>query len=79
MGTPVLDILAAETTFSQLIEEVAAGKEVIIAKAGIPLARLVPIGAVSGPKKLGLLKGKIEVADDFNACLGSDALNALEN
>ena len=53
-----LNIHAAKTHFSRLIEEVAEGEEVVIAKAGRPVARLVPIEK-SARRKLGLLKGRL--------------------
>ncbi len=63
----VVNIHQAKTHLSRIVDEVAAGAEIIIAKAGKPMARLVPIIPVARPKKLGLLKGRIKVADDFNA------------
>jgi prevent-host-death family protein len=65
----VINIHEAKTHLSRIIDEVAAGAEVIIAKAGKPMARLSPITAKPRRKKLGLLKGKIKVPDDFNAPL----------
>jgi prevent-host-death family protein len=62
----VINIHEAKTHLSKIVDEVAAGAEVIIAKAGKPMARLSPISAPARPKKPGLLKGKIKVPDDFN-------------
>ncbi len=50
----------------------------IIAKAGKPMARLSPINAPAKAKKLGLLKGKIRVPDDFDAPLGAELLAQFE-
>jgi prevent-host-death family protein len=69
-----VNIHEAKTHLSRLVEQAAAGKEVIIAKAGKPLARLVPLANVVRPKKFGLLKGKITVPDDFNAPLDPETL-----
>lgn len=77
MGT-VVNIHEAKTHLSRIVDEVAAGAEVIIAKAGKPMARLVPIGSTPRPKKLGLLKGKIKVPDNFNAPLPADLLDEFE-
>jgi prevent-host-death family protein len=63
----IINIHEAKTHLSRIIEEVAAGAEVIIAKAGEPMVRLSPIVVTPRRKKLGMLKGKIKVADDFNA------------
>jgi prevent-host-death family protein len=62
----VVNIHEAKTHLSRIVEEVAAGAEVIIAKAGKPIARLTQIASRPKKKKLGLLKGKIKVPDDFN-------------
>ena len=68
----------ANTHLSRIVDEVAAGAEVIIAKAGKPMARLTPLIVARRPKKLGLLKGKIKVPDDFNAPLSDDEIARFE-
>jgi prevent-host-death family protein len=77
MATTV-NIHEAKTHLSRLVDEVAAGAEIIIAKAGKPMARLAPISAPARKKQLGLLKGKIKVPDDFNAPLDDDTIAAFE-
>ncbi len=77
MATLVFNIHDAKTNLSRIVDDVAAGTEVIIAKAGKPMARLVPIDIVQ-TKKLGLLKGKIKVGDDFNAPLDDETLGLFE-
>ena len=67
-----VNIHEAKTHLSRLIDEVSAGAEIIIAKAGKPMARLSPISAAVRKKHLGLLKGKIKVADDFNAPMNDE-------
>jgi prevent-host-death family protein len=74
----VVNVHEAKTHLSRLLEEVAAGAEVVIAKAGKPVARLVPIEPVARPKSLGLLRGRITVPDDFNAPLSPDLLAEFE-
>jgi prevent-host-death family protein len=64
----------AKTHLSRLVEEAAAGKEIVIAKAGKPIAKLVPIESDLGPRRLGSLRGKIWLADDFDAPLPPDVL-----
>ena len=64
-----VNIHEAKTHFSRLLERVALGEEVIIAKAGKPVAKLVAIGARRGLRKLGSAKGEFTVPDDFNAPL----------
>jgi len=74
----IINIHQAKTHLSRIVEEVAAGAEVIIAKAGKPMARLIPLTGVKRPKKLGLLKGKIKIPDDFNSPLPEDVLAEFE-
>jgi prevent-host-death family protein len=67
-----INIHQAKTHLSRLVEEAAEGAEIIIAKAGKPRARLVPCAPARKPRKLGWMKGKIWISDDFDAPL-SDA------
>jgi prevent-host-death family protein len=76
MGTTV-NIHQAKTHLSRLLDEVAAGGEVIIAKAGAPVARLVSYRAPL-PKRLGALQGRIVVPDDFDAPLDEVTLGRFE-
>jgi prevent-host-death family protein len=74
----VVTIPKAKTHLSRIIDQVMAGREVIIAKAGRGVARLVPLEAGPRPKKLGGLKGRIKVPDDFNAPLDDRVVAAFE-
>jgi prevent-host-death family protein len=74
----MVNIHEAKTQLSRIVEEVAAGAEFVIAKAGKPMARLSPINALPKAKKLGELKGKIRVPDDFNALLTEEILGQFE-
>jgi prevent-host-death family protein len=56
----------AKTHLSRLVERAAAGEDIVIGKAGRPVARLVPYVARREPRKPGGLKGKIWIADDFD-------------
>lgn len=70
-----VNIQSAKTQLSTLVEEAAAGEEIIIAKAGKPVARLMPL-----EKKIrrpGAMKGKIWMSDDFDAPLPPDMLKAF--
>jgi prevent-host-death family protein len=60
-----VNIHEAKTHLSRLLERVAMGEEVIIAKAGIPVAKLVPV-RISKKRSLGSAKGEFTVPDDFN-------------
>jgi prevent-host-death family protein len=61
-----VNIHEARTHLSRLLEKGAMGEEVIIAKAGKPLAKLVPISSERPRFKLGSAKGEFVVPDDFN-------------
>jgi prevent-host-death family protein len=74
----VINIHEAKTHLSRIVEEVAAGKEVIIAKAGKPMARLVPMRRAVTKKHLGLLKGKITIPPDFNSPLPETVVRLFE-
>ena len=66
MKTAKINIHEAKTHLSRLIEDVAGGSEVLIAKGGKAMARLVPLGRNDTPRKVGLLKGKLRIGDDFD-------------
>ena len=72
-----INIHAAKTHFSTLVDEVAGGQEIIIAKAGKPVARLVPLEKKSLRTTLGMLNGKIRVSDDFDAPLPPEILRGF--
>lgn len=73
-----VNIHEAKTHFSRLIEKVRAGKELTIAKAGKPIAKLVPIKENKPVRKPGFLKGKIKISRDFDAPLSDETLDAFE-
>jgi prevent-host-death family protein len=58
------NIHQAKTHLSRLVQAAAAGEEIVIAKAGKPMARLVPISAATGPRTLGALAGAVREAPD---------------
>jgi prevent-host-death family protein len=74
----IVNIHEAKTQFSKLVESAMNGEETIIAKAGKPVAKLVPISLEKPKRRLGVLKGKIKIADDFDAPLPDDILNSFE-
>ncbi len=73
-----INIHEAKTHLSRLVEDVAAGEEVIIAKAGRPVARLVALEKPAGRRKLGILAGEMVIPDDFDAPLPDDVLADFE-
>ena len=71
-----INIHEAKTQMSKLVDRAHGGEEFIIAKAGKPVARLVPLEKIK--RKLGILNGKIQVPDDFNAPLPDEVLARFE-
>jgi len=70
----VVNIHAAKTHLSRLIDQVAAGEEVVIARAGKPVARLVPLAPERPKRVLGMLRGQINIPDNFDDPLPDDVL-----
>jgi prevent-host-death family protein len=64
-----VNVHQAKTHLSRLLEQVQGGRQVLIAKSGRPVARLVPLADAPRPKKLGLLKDRLRVPDAFNAAV----------
>ena len=60
------NIHEAKTRFSQLIKRAQAGEEVIIAKAGAPVAKLIRYDENDAPRRPGFWRGKVKIADDFD-------------
>jgi prevent-host-death family protein len=73
-----VNIHEAKTHFSRLLERVAAGEEITIAKAGRPIARLVPIEPVVKDRTPGRYAGEGWIAEDFDAPLPEDLLRLFE-
>lgn len=70
----IINISEAKTNLSKLIDRVYHGEKITIAKNNLPIADLV-IHKPSGKRKLGLLKGKVSIPEDFNA--ENNAINEL--
>ncbi|MDR2875012.1 MAG: type II toxin-antitoxin system Phd/YefM family antitoxin [Methylobacillus sp.] len=73
-----VNIHEAKTHFSRLVDAAANGEEILIAKAGVPTARLVSVERPKVARRFGGLKGKIRIADDFDAPLPEDVLAEFE-
>jgi prevent-host-death family protein len=68
-----VNISEARTHLSSLLRRVAAGEEIVIARAGVPVARLVPLGA-RARRVFGVDRGRFEVPEGFNSPLSEDVL-----
>lgn len=73
-GPVTVNIFEAKTQLSKLVERAEKGQDTIIARAGKPVARLTQIEPKKRPIRFGLLKGKIHIANDFDAYLPEDFL-----
>lgn len=75
-----VNVHTAKTTLSSLIAEVEAGNEIVIARAGKPVAKLVPLkakGKKRPDRRPGQMKGKIWIGPDFEDPLPEDVLAAF--
>jgi prevent-host-death family protein len=73
-----INLYEAKTNLSQLVERAAAGEEIIIAKAGRPLARLVALAQRTAERPLGLFAGLAELGADFDDPLPDEMRLAFE-
>jgi prevent-host-death family protein len=62
----IINIHEAKTHLSRLIEAAAKGEPFIIAKAGKPMVKVVPVDAPAAPRRLGFMRGAFTVPDDFD-------------
>lgn len=76
--TTQVNIHQAKTGLSKLVERVEAGEEIVIARAGRPVAKLVALERSRARRRLGLLDGKLKIPDDFNRPLPASLLRAFE-
>ena len=75
-----IPIQLAESQLSTLLDRAAAGEEIVIAREGRPVARLVALATKDSPRRrrLGALAGKLVIPDDFDASLPDEVLAAFE-
>jgi prevent-host-death family protein len=71
-----LNVHAAKTQLSRLIDRAANGEDIVIARGGKPVARLTALAPAS-PRRPGLLRGRLRVAADFDDALPAEALAAF--
>ncbi|MDX2224941.1 MAG: type II toxin-antitoxin system Phd/YefM family antitoxin [Rhodospirillaceae bacterium] len=74
---PVVNIHEAKTHLSRLLARVQGGEEIVIGKAGKPIARIVPFTAKAAPRKPGFWKGKIKILKGFDDPLPPEVLKAF--
>ena len=74
----VVNLHAAKTHLSRLVDAASNGEEIIIAKAGKPIAKLVALDQRREQRVLGVLAGELEIPDDFDAPLPEEILREFE-
>jgi prevent-host-death family protein len=80
MKEKLYNLYEAKTALSSLVDRAAAGEEIIIAKAGKPLAKLVPLSVADRPRRTpGGWEGRVRIAPDFDAPLPDDLLASFED
>jgi prevent-host-death family protein len=72
-----VNIHEAKTHLSRLLKRVAAGEEIVIARAGTPVARLVPLENGRSAREMGFVREGLRVGEDFDAPLPADVLSAF--
>ncbi len=78
MATAIYNLYEAKTSLSKLVERAAAGEEIIIAKAGRPLARLTAFTKQGTPRAPGGWEGQVWIAPDFDEPLPEELADAFE-
>jgi prevent-host-death family protein len=73
-----VNVHEAKTHFSRVLDRVAKGEEIVIAKAGRPVAKLLPIRPSKPRRSLGLARGQIDIGPDFDDPLPWDIQHAFE-
>ena len=73
-----VNIHQAKTQLSRLVELAAGGEEIIIAKSGRPVARLVPYATKGAVRRPGAMRGKIRIRKDFDAPLPTGLLDSFD-
>jgi prevent-host-death family protein len=69
MSEVIYNLYEAKTFLSRLVDRAANGEEIILSKAGKPMAKLVPFQRSSAPRRPGGWEGQIRISEDFDAPL----------
>lgn len=78
MPDVVYNLYQAKSSLSRLVDRAAAGEEIVIAKAGKPQAKLVPLAKAAQPRQPGGWEGRVYIADDFDEPLPEEIQAAFE-
>jgi prevent-host-death family protein len=74
----IYNLYEAKTSLSRLVDRAANGEEIILSKAGKPMAKLVPFHRKAEPRKPGGWEGQVQISEDFDAPLPPDLQDAFE-
>jgi prevent-host-death family protein len=75
----IYSLCKAKTVLSRLVDRAASGEEIILCKAGKPIAKLVPFHRPPEPRQPGGWEGQVRISEDFDARLPSDIHAAFED
>ena len=78
MGVKKITVEHAKNHFSQILAQVEAGEDITIIRSGIPVARLVRMDKSKKRRELGTHRDSVWIADDFDASLPTEILDAFE-
>jgi len=78
MGEAIYNLYEAKSSLSRLVDRAANGEEIILSKAGKPLAKLVPFNRPAKPRQPGGWEGRAWISDDFDAPLPAEIEAAFE-
>ncbi len=73
-----VNIYEAKTRLPQLVDQAASGQDVVIARAGRPVALLTRLPEIGRKRRLGVLDGRFRIPDDFNRLLPDEVLHSFE-
>lgn len=78
MSETIYNLYEAKMTLSRLVDRAANGEEIILSKAGKPMAKLVPFRRTTEPRRPGGWEGQVRISEDFDAPLPVEILDAFE-
>ena len=78
MSDAIYNLYEAKTSLSRLVDRAASGEEIILSKAGKPLAKLVPFHRPPEPRQPGGWEGRVRISEDFDAPLPPEIQDAFE-
>lgn len=78
MSETIYNLYEAKMSLSRLVDRAANGEEIILSKAGKPMAKLVPFRRTAEPRRPGGWEGRVRISEDFDAPLPAEIQDAFE-